>query len=893
MSGLPPKGFYAEERTGAVFLRKPGSTEDCRATDDDDDNFEIFKLVIQIMDKHLNSDLGWSSHGHNTTAQIKSTRTITMENIPSSCPSRNFQNFVTRSGSPHTSPTSQTSNIDLEQNVSDVESTTDAQEDPQTVDIVMTNKDFEELFSMIESSLNYDLPYKRRPNIQEKPCELMYCSFGAECLFDEKTQQGYCQCQDSCSDIFAPVCGSDGVTYSSECQLRMASCSQQIRIYVQHHGQCAAPTNLEEVSMCGKVAMCDKAAYSAIYPCQGVECPNSQVCQLDEHRNAMCRCNAICSEDIRPVCGSDGKTYANECALRVEACKFRKNIRVVYSGECSTGKNPCENIQCEILEECNIDKFGIASCQCPQNCESVMKPVCGSDGQTYNSECELQRHACIHKRIISVAYGGACGDTGPCNGYVCAFGALCVLKNGLPGCECPTCTEEFEPVCGTDGISHTNECKMRREGCEQRKEIKVAYSGLCDTCSQTQCEYSAVCDLDSKGRATCVCPKHCVKVEAKVCGNDGITYQNECELRVAACTKQLPIAVASLGACDQCINVHCKYGARCEDGRCVCPTECPDKYEPVCSSDGSTYPNDCEMKRASCVQTQELSVLFYGECEDVGGSGAGIKGAKSTESGSGNFACEEEPCKFGGICDYDSEGMPQCICAFECPPVKEPVCGSDGQFYDSDCKLREQSCKSQKKIIVAARNRCQKREEIACDGEKPLINPVSGKDYHCGEGPDSKKCPPSSYCHKTTEFAKCCREVAIEKSCADSIHGCCPDGKTKAQGPEQAGCPSQCNCNRLGSFSLTCDPATGQCPCKPGVGGLRCDRCEPGFWGLHKISDGSSGCSPCDCDLYGSVRDDCEQMTGRCVCKNGIQGMKCNICPIGTVLGPDGCVDGK
>ncbi|XP_042913698.1 agrin-like [Parasteatoda tepidariorum] len=32
-------------------------------------------------------------------------------------------------------------------------------------------------------------------------------------------------------------------------------------------------------------------------------------------------------------------------------------------------------------------------------------------------------------------------------------------------------------------------------------------------------------------------------------------------------------------------------------------------------------------------------------------------------------------------------------------------------------------------------------------------------------------------------------------------------------------------------------------------------------------------------------------MTGRCVCKNGIQGMKCNICPIGTVLGPDGCVD--
>ncbi|KFM62684.1 Agrin, partial [Stegodyphus mimosarum] len=32
-------------------------------------------------------------------------------------------------------------------------------------------------------------------------------------------------------------------------------------------------------------------------------------------------------------------------------------------------------------------------------------------------------------------------------------------------------------------------------------------------------------------------------------------------------------------------------------------------------------------------------------------------------------------------------------------------------------------------------------------------------------------------------------------------------------------------------------------------------------------------------------------MTGRCVCKHGILGMKCDICPEGTVLGPDGCMD--
>lgn len=73
-------------------------------------------------------------------------------------------------------------------------------------------------------------------------------------------------------------------------------------------------------------------------PCEGVECPSSQVCQLDEHRNPICRCNAICSPDLRPVCGSDGKTYTNECTLRVEACKSRKSIRIIYTGECSAGE---------------------------------------------------------------------------------------------------------------------------------------------------------------------------------------------------------------------------------------------------------------------------------------------------------------------------------------------------------------------------------------------------------------------------------------------------------------------------------------------------------------------------------------------------------------------------
>lgn len=52
-------------------------------------------------------------------------------------------------------------------------------------------------------------------------------------------------------------------------------------------------------------------------------------------------------------------------------------------------------------------------------------------------------------------------------------------------------------------------------------------------------------------------------------------------------------------------------------------------------------------------------------------------------------------------------------------------------------------------------------------------------------------------------------------------------------------------------------------------------------------------CSACGCSLFGSVREDCEQMTGRCICKTGVSGHKCDMCPIsGQILTPAGCVQG-
>ncbi|CAL4241333.1 unnamed protein product, partial [Meganyctiphanes norvegica] len=142
-------------------------------------------------------------------------------------------------------------------------------------------------------------------------------------------------------------------------------------------------------------------------------------------------------------------------------------------------------------------------------------------------------------------------------------------------------------------------------------------------------------------------------------------------------------------------------------------------------------------------------------------------------------------------------------------------------------------------------------ELIPCNGASPLPNPATGRDLYCGEGPDKDECPDSSYCHWSLSFAKCCpldesniteNNTVTESSCHHTQYKCCPDGRTVASGSNFAGCPSICQCHKLGAHESTCDAVTNQCRCKPGVGGTKCDRCEPGFWGLPLIQYGNNGC---------------------------------------------------
>ncbi|XP_045153641.1 laminin subunit beta-2-like [Echinops telfairi] len=101
----------------------------------------------------------------------------------------------------------------------------------------------------------------------------------------------------------------------------------------------------------------------------------------------------------------------------------------------------------------------------------------------------------------------------------------------------------------------------------------------------------------------------------------------------------------------------------------------------------------------------------------------------------------------------------------------------------------------------------------------------------------------------------------------------CRPGHYGLSPTQPEGC-QPCRCDPRGRVpgAQACDRSSGACHCKRFVSGRDCSRCLPEFWGL---SSDPPGCRPCDCDFGGAYSNRCSAREGLCQCRPHLRGRRC------------------
>ncbi|XP_060666589.1 laminin subunit alpha lam-3 isoform X2 [Drosophila nasuta] len=137
-------------------------------------------------------------------------------------------------------------------------------------------------------------------------------------------------------------------------------------------------------------------------------------------------------------------------------------------------------------------------------------------------------------------------------------------------------------------------------------------------------------------------------------------------------------------------------------------------------------------------------------------------------------------------------------------------------------------------------------------------------------------------CHCNGRSNECDRETGVCKNCRGNTGGAhcqqCADGfygdPNSRHGCQACPCPET---NR--NFARGCNVWEGEvsCICKPGYTGRLCERCQEGFFGNPMLYPNSS-CQECGCHPDGTRAEGCDAETGQCYCRDGVTGLKCNKC---------------
>lgn len=96
--------------------------------------------------------------------------------------------------------------------------------------------------------------------------------------------------------------------------------------------------------------------------CEGVKCSPGKVCKMKTGR-PQCVCSPDCSPITRKhaVCGSDGKSYKDECTLLMARCMGHPDLEVMYQGDCKSKPDWSSLCHLHDLHKSKISHFVFAN----------------------------------------------------------------------------------------------------------------------------------------------------------------------------------------------------------------------------------------------------------------------------------------------------------------------------------------------------------------------------------------------------------------------------------------------------------------------------------------------------------------------------------------------------